>query len=86
MKSHTVQTESFVHHFKEVDNMDEIEMYGFDISNAMQVWGPAPSLTEFVHKMEIEERWLPYGYGLRFILIRKGTTTVTAFLFKNPAQ
>lgn len=82
MKNHIVSTENYVHHFKEISSFQEIIDSGFDPSKRMEVWGPGENVTEFVKKIGLEDRWIPYGYCLRFVMTRPGTTAMTAFLFK----
>jgi len=87
MKNHIVSTENYVHHFKEIESFesfDQISEMGFDPSKRMEVWGPGKSVSEFVQKIHLESWWIPYGYCLRFVLTRPGSTAMTAFLFKNP--
>jgi hypothetical protein len=86
MKNHEVKTANYKHQFKEITSIDEMEQSGFRCSDAMQVWhNNGGNITKFVHGLRLEENWLPYGYGLRFVLNRDNGA-MTAFLFKHQKQ
>lgn len=76
MKQHIVRTENFVHHFKETDDISQIQL------GAVQINGQADTVTEFVQNMRLETDWIPFGYCLRTIYRNTDSKNMTAYLYK----
>lgn len=76
MKQHIVRTGNFTHHFKETNDISEIQIGGIEIN------GQAETITEFVQKMRLEEEWIPYGYYLRKIFRNTDSKNMTAYLYR----
>jgi hypothetical protein len=76
MKQHIVATKNYIHHFKETNDMSEIEIGG------IQIYGQADTITEFVQNLRLDEEWIPYGYSLRTVFKMPDSKNITAFLYR----
>lgn len=80
MKQHIVNTGKYTHDFKEVESM-------FDVwEGGCQCFGQADNITDFVKSLDLENQWLPFGYGLRFVVKQPNSKNITACLYRNPAN